>query len=104
MWLMVLGLQSFVVGFIASLFAVLHFLLNVGVPYQRDRLLLWLRVALPSSINRRSIWFSLFDTLQDSNALFTPNDAPGWNFQRFPVVDLAGLFHFETGFTQIHEI
>ena len=32
LWLMVLGLQSFVVGLIASLFGAIHLFINTGIP------------------------------------------------------------------------
>ena len=88
---MMLGLQSFVVGLIASLFGILHLLLNVGVPIHRDDVRAWVKVALPSLLIVVPFGFLCLDTLHDTNAIFTPIDAPGWNFQRLPAVDLAGF-------------
>ena len=47
-WLMILSLQSFVVGLIASLFGFLHLLNNVGIPNSQERLWKWGQVVLPS--------------------------------------------------------
>ena len=94
LWLMVLGLQSFVVGLIASLFGILHLLLNVGVPIHRDRLLIWIQVVIPSLLLVVPFGLVCLNTLHDVNALFTPIDAPGWRFQRLPAVDLAGFIPF----------
>ncbi len=91
LWLMVIGLQSFVVGLIASLFGVVHLWINIGVPRTREKLLKWLQVALPSLCVVLPFGILCLQTLHDSNAVFTPMDAPGWNFRRLPVVDLAGF-------------
>ena len=91
LWLMVLGLQSFVVGLIASLFAIVHLLSNIGFPKDKERLWLWTQVVLPSLCIVVPFGFLCLQTLYVPNALFTPIDAPGWNFGRLPAIDLAGF-------------
>ena len=91
LWLMVLGLQSFVVGLIASLFGVIHLWFNIGIPKTKQELWTWLQVALPSLCVVFPFGLLCLQTLHDSNALFTSMDAPGWNFRALPVVDLAGF-------------
>ena len=57
-WLMILGLQSFVVGLIASLFALLHLLNNVGIPIARKTMEMG-AVVIPSLCVVVPFWYSL---------------------------------------------
>ena len=91
LWLMILGVQSFVVGLIASLFGAIHLSINTGIPKNKDQLWVWIQVVLPSICVVIPFGVLCLQTLQDPNALFTQMDAPGWNFGRLPAVDLAGF-------------
>lgn len=94
LWLMILGLQSFVVGLIATLFGVIQLFYRVGIPANKDRLWIWVQVALPSLCVVVPFGLFCLQTLHDPNALFTPTEAPGWNFHHLPAVDLAGFVPF----------
>ena len=93
-WLMLLGLQSFVVGLIATLFGVIQLLYREGMPFTRDQIWTWGKVALPSLCVVVPFGVLCLNTLQDPNALFTSAEAPGWDFQYLPAVDLAGFAPF----------
>ena len=79
-WLMILGLQSFVVGLIASLFGLLHLLNNIGIPNTQARLWKWGQVIIPSLCVVVPFGILCLETFHDPHALFTPMDAPGWEF------------------------
>lgn len=92
LWLMVLGIQSFVVGVIASLFSATFLLFSTDVQFRR--LSMWLKLVLPSAVVVLPMVALCWQTLHDPNAVFLPHEAPGWNFRMLPTVDLYGFFPF----------
>ena len=114
-WLMVLGVQSFVVGIMAALYGSLYWILQT-----RDTSLsklgfrvLWL--VLPSVCIVLPLGLVCLETLTDPQAAFSSVDAPGWNFRMLPTVDIFGFVplgdwvhpdtrHLNPGIVQNHSL
>ena len=94
LWLMILGLQKFCSGTHCQFIWYASFACECWDTYSTRAFVVMGTSDLPSLLIVVPFGFLCLETLHDSNALFTPIDAPGWNFQRLPAVDLAGFAPF----------
>ena len=58
----------------------------------KKRALLFLKTALIWAVAALPLWMLAQSTLRSDTALITPQNAPGWNPERLPVIDLMSWF------------
>lgn len=90
-WLMILGVQSFVVGILGALYGALYLLMHTRETTAVESGYRLLCIALPSACIVLPLGWMCLETLTDPQAAFAIVDAPGWNFRMLPTVDIVGF-------------